>query len=137
MAHGLEVRVPFADHRLAEYLFNVPAELKSQGGTAKAILRGAASGLLPEEIVKRPKSAYPASRHPGYLELMRELVLDLLGEPNAPVFDLIERSTVRAAVTSGQASLPGPITATTTAISLSYLLELNRWLEKYHVRIVF
>ncbi len=87
MAMGLEVRVPFADHRLAEYLFNVPMALKAAGGVEKAVLRNACHGLLPEEVLRRPKSAYPASRDVSYLHRMRELVVDLLGQPNAPVFD--------------------------------------------------
>ncbi|MFD0690631.1 asparagine synthase (glutamine-hydrolyzing) [Actinomadura fibrosa] len=133
MAVGLEVRVPFADHRLAEYLFNVPAGVKASGGTEKALLRRASADLLPDEIVNRPKSAYPASRDPGYLATMRDLVLDLLGEPNAPLFDLMDREKVRTAVTSGLDALPGPITARTSAIGLSYLLELNRWLTRVRV----
>ncbi|WP_156727706.1 asparagine synthase (glutamine-hydrolyzing) [Streptomyces apocyni] len=135
MALGLEVRVPFADHRLAQYLFDVPPELKAYGGTAKALLRGAAAGLLPDEVVNRPKSAYPASRNAQYVARMRELVLDLLAEPNAPVFELLDREKVRAVVTSRLEGLPGPITAVTPAISLSYLLEMNQWLRSYQVRV--
>ncbi|WP_405638201.1 asparagine synthase (glutamine-hydrolyzing) [Streptomyces sp. NBC_01178] len=136
MAVGLEVRVPFADHRLAEYLFNVPMELKARGGTEKAILRRACADLLPAEIVERPKSAYPASRDSAYLERLRELALDLLNERDAPVFALLDREKVRSAVVSDLDRLPGPITAITPAIGLSYLLQLNRWLEIYRVRVV-
>ncbi|MEV0911260.1 asparagine synthase (glutamine-hydrolyzing) [Streptomyces hokutonensis] len=135
MALGLEVRVPFADHRLAEYLFNVPMELKRHHGTAKAVLREASRGLLPDEIVDRPKSAYPASRNDEYVERMKGLVLELLADPHARVFDLVDRDRAKAMVTSELTSLPGPITAVTPAISLSYLLELNRWLGLYDVRI--
>jgi asparagine synthase (glutamine-hydrolysing) len=42
---------------------------------------------------------------------------------------------VRTAVTSGLDRLPGPITAVTPAIGLSYMLQLNRWLELYGVRV--
>ncbi|MFC4909668.1 asparagine synthase (glutamine-hydrolyzing) [Actinomadura gamaensis] len=133
MAVGLEVRVPFADHRLAEYLFNVPAELKAAGGTEKALLRRACADLLPDEIVNRPKSAYPASRDPAYVSRLKGLVLDLLDEPDAPLFDLMDRRKVRTAVTSELDTLPGPITARTSAIGLSYLLELNRWLTRVRV----
>ncbi|GGQ47424.1 asparagine synthase (glutamine-hydrolyzing) [Actinomadura coerulea] len=133
MAVGLEVRVPFADHRLAEYLFNVPAGMKADGGTEKALLRRACADLLPEEIVNRPKSAYPASRDPGYVETLKNLVVDMIGEPGAPLFDLMDRERVRRAVTSELDSLPGPITARTSAIGLSYLLELNRWLTRVRV----
>ncbi|MEU9841877.1 asparagine synthase (glutamine-hydrolyzing) [Actinomadura sp. NPDC048032] len=133
MAVGLEVRVPFADHRLAEYLFNVPADMKADGGTEKALLRRACADLLPEEIVNRPKSAYPASRDPGYVETLKNLVIEMIDEPGAPLFDLMDRARVRRAVTSELDALPGPITARTSAIGLSYLLELNRWLTRVRV----
>ncbi|OLT23236.1 asparagine synthase (glutamine-hydrolyzing) [Actinomadura sp. CNU-125] len=143
MAVGLEVRVPFADHRLAEYLFNVPADLKTGAGTGsggtggggmeKALLRRACGDLLPDEIVNRPKSAYPASRDPGYVETLKELVIETIDDPNAPLFDLMDRDRVREAVTSGLDALPGPITARTSAIGLSYLLELDRWLSRVRV----
>jgi asparagine synthase (glutamine-hydrolysing) len=135
MAVGLEVRVPFADHRLAEYLFNVPAAMQAHGGTDKALLRWACKDLVPVEVVNRPKSAYPASRDTEYLDRIRDLVLDLLAEPNAPVFELMDRAKVRAALADDVGYLPGPITAGTPAISLSYLLQLNRWLETYKVHI--
>lgn len=133
MAVGLEVRVPFADHRLAEYLFNVPADMKASGGIEKALLRRASADLLPDEIVNRPKSAYPASRDPGYAETLKNLVIETLGDPGAPLFDLMDRAKVRRAVTSELDELPGPITARTSAIGLSYLLELNRWLTRVRV----
>ncbi|WP_344659680.1 asparagine synthase (glutamine-hydrolyzing) [Catenulispora subtropica] len=134
-ALGLEVRVPFADHRLAEYLFNVPAALKAHAATPKALLREACTNLLPAEIVNRPKSAYPASRNDHYVDRMRDLVLGLLADTTAPVFELLDRARVQAAVTSDLDALPGPITAVTPAISLSYLLQLNGWLERYRVRV--
>jgi asparagine synthase (glutamine-hydrolysing) len=130
MAVGLEVRVPFADHRLAEYLFNVPANLKANGGTEKALLRQACADLLPDEIIKRPKSAYPASRDLAYLDTLKKLVLETIDDPDAPLFELMDRAKVRTAVTSELDTLPGPITARTSAIGLSYLLELNTWLSK-------
>ncbi|GAB1326876.1 hypothetical protein ACE1SV_12150 [Streptomyces sennicomposti] len=135
MAVGLEVRVPFADHRLAEYLFNVPMRLKRHAGTPKAVLREASRGLLPDKVVDRPKSAYPASRNHTHVARMRELVMDLLADPHAPVFDLVDRERVRTALTGDLDDLPGPITAVTPAIGLSYLLEMNRWFQRYGVRL--
>lgn len=137
MAVGLEVRVPFADYRLAEYLFNVPDEIKAPDGVAKALLRQASVGLLPSEIINRPKSAYPASRDTQYVARVRELVLQLLSEPTAPVFDVLDREKIRCLVESdGLDGLPGPITASTPAIGLSYLLELNQWFAAYGVRLM-
>lgn len=135
MAVGLEVRVPFADHGLAEYLYDVPMAFKHHDGMEKGLLRDACAGVVPPEVVARTKSAYPATRDPRYVEMLRSLVLDLVAEPNRPVFDLLDRGAIRTAVTSGLETLPGPITATTPAIGLSYILELDRWLERYRVRL--
>ncbi|PKW16550.1 asparagine synthase (glutamine-hydrolyzing) [Saccharopolyspora spinosa] len=136
MAVGLEVRVPFADHRLAEYLYNVPRHIWTHRGIPKALLRRASTDLLPDEVVNRAKSAYPVSRDPAYVEQLRSLVLDLVAEPDAPVFQLVDRQRVRASVAAGAVDLPGPITAASPAVSLAHLLLLNRWLEAYRVRVV-
>jgi asparagine synthase (glutamine-hydrolysing) len=107
--------------------------MKADGGTEKALLRQACADLLPDEIVKRPKSAYPASRDPGYLGILKNLVIETIDDPNAPLLDLMDRTKIRRAVTSELDTLPGPITARTPAIGLTYLLELNRWLSKVSV----
>jgi asparagine synthase (glutamine-hydrolysing) len=53
MAHSLEARVPFLDHRLVEFLFTLPEEWKIKGITTKHILREAMKGILPEYIRTR------------------------------------------------------------------------------------
>ncbi|MFD0634897.1 asparagine synthase (glutamine-hydrolyzing) [Catenulispora yoronensis] len=136
-ALGLEVRVPFADHRLAEYLFNVPGVVKGKA-MPKALLREACADLLPREVVQRPKSAYPVSRADAHVERMRELVLEMVADADAPVFELLDRERVRRAVMAdagGGEALPGPITAVTPAIGLSYLLQVNEWVGRYGVRV--
>ena len=66
MASGLEVRVPYADHRLIQYLYNVPWEYKYHDNEVKALLKDAVKGLLPDEIINRKKSPYPKTYDPGY-----------------------------------------------------------------------
>jgi asparagine synthase (glutamine-hydrolysing) len=56
----LEVRVPFCDHRLVEYVFNIPWHLKTFDGREKSILRAATRELLPDSIVEREKNPYPS-----------------------------------------------------------------------------
>ncbi|MGH3168691.1 MAG: asparagine synthase (glutamine-hydrolyzing), partial [Trebonia sp.] len=66
MANGLEVRVPFCDHRLVEYVWNVPWAMKETGGIEKGLLRTAAAGLLPADLLRRRKSIYPGAADPAY-----------------------------------------------------------------------
>lgn len=136
MAVGLEVRVPFADHRLAEYMFDVPSAVRTAGGTSKALLRHASRDLLPEAVRTRPKSAYPVSRDDALVARLCELLRELLRDRNAPLFELVDRRAVQDALDHGVNDLPGPLTASSPAVSLSYLLSMNRWLELYGVRVV-
>jgi asparagine synthase (glutamine-hydrolysing) len=58
MAHGLELRVPLIDHRLAEKMFDLPGEWKLNSQTPKPLLVRALQGNLPEAIVRRPKRGF-------------------------------------------------------------------------------
>src|SRR5258708_35629740 len=78
MAGGLEVRVPFSDHRLVDYVFNVPWHMKTFDGREKSILRAAARGLLPSSIVERRQSPYPSTQDPPYETAVRADVTEAL-----------------------------------------------------------
>ncbi|MGH3645670.1 MAG: asparagine synthase (glutamine-hydrolyzing) [Micromonosporaceae bacterium] len=129
MAAALEVRVPFCDHRLVEYLWNVPWEMKNAGGQQKGLLREAVADLLPDEVVNRRKSAYPTFQDRRYDVALEEWMRQLLSEPSAPVFDLVERDRVRALLDAGE-EIPGPWMS-----GMAYLLYVNEWLTRYRVRI--
>ncbi|MFF7249328.1 asparagine synthase (glutamine-hydrolyzing) [Embleya sp. NPDC008237] len=134
MATGLEVRVPFCDHRLVEYVWNVPWSLRFAGGEEKHLLRRAVADLLPAEVVHRRKSAFPANPDPGYAAALRERVADLLADRDAPVFDLVDRAAVTALVEAGR-PLPSPRAASSATAGLGYLLGVDAWLRAYHVRV--
>ncbi|MEV0071378.1 MULTISPECIES: asparagine synthase (glutamine-hydrolyzing) [unclassified Amycolatopsis] len=91
MATGLEVRVPFCDHRLVEYVYNTPWTTKTFDGREKSLLRAAARDVLPVSVAERVKSPYPSTQDPKYLEALRDQVGDLLAAPAHPVFDLFDR----------------------------------------------
>ncbi|MBK3579576.1 asparagine synthase (glutamine-hydrolyzing) [Streptomyces sp. MBT65] len=78
MARGLEVRVPYCDHRLVEYAFNTPWALKSYDGREKSLLRATGTGLAPESVLWRPKNHYPATHHPDYNRGLQNLARDAL-----------------------------------------------------------
>ncbi|MGI5347178.1 asparagine synthase (glutamine-hydrolyzing) [Streptomyces sp. CA-250714] len=78
MAQGLEVRVPYCDHRLVEYAFSTPWQLKSFDGREKSLLRAAGSGLAPDSVLHRPKNHYPATHHPDYNRGLQDLAREAL-----------------------------------------------------------
>src|SRR5690606_32211103 len=97
MAVGLEVRVPYCDHRLVEYVWNIPWPLKNWGGEAKGCLRQALRGLLPTEVLTRRKSPYPKTHNPAYAAAVREGLLAILADPTSPLRPLVDASALREA----------------------------------------
>lgn len=90
MASGLEVRVPFCDHRIAEYAYNIPWEIKSANGREKGLLRYAMRGVLPDSIINRKKSPYPKTHNPAYLKAVMALFENLLRSPDCRVTQIFD-----------------------------------------------
>ncbi|MGW6659491.1 asparagine synthase-related protein [Rhodococcus sp. NPDC055024] len=65
MAVGLEVRVPFCDHRLIEYVYNTPWPVNTFDSREKSLLRHATKRVLPQSVLDRLKSGYPLGAGPG------------------------------------------------------------------------
>ena len=91
MAVGLEVRVPFCDHRLVEYVYNTPWSMKSYDGREKSLLRGAVRGILPESVVQRVKSRYPSTADPQYGAQIQAQARELLGNGDDTLFSVVDR----------------------------------------------
>ena len=129
MAVGLEVRVPFCDHRLVEYVFNVPWRMKSFDGREKSLLRAAGAGLVAPSILERVKTPYPAVQDPLYeLGLQRELA-EVLADSDSPIRPLLNHD--KAVTAAGRAA--GRVSQPYDRGSLEMVLWLNRWLRDYDV----
>ncbi|QBS44663.1 asparagine synthase (glutamine-hydrolyzing) [Nocardia sp. CS682] len=90
MASGIEVRVPFCDHRLVEYVFNVPWSMKTFDGREKSLLRAATADLLPKSIVQRRKAPYPSTQDPGYDRAIKQILGKIVAEPSSPALPLFD-----------------------------------------------
>jgi asparagine synthase (glutamine-hydrolysing) len=130
MAVGLEVRVPFCDHRLVEYVYNAPWSLKTYDGREKSLLRGAAHDLLPESVVRRVKTPYPSTQDVHYVAAIQDQVKDLTVQREHEVFSLVDRKWASDAARQD----PDAITATTRH-GLELALDLSAWLDIYRPRI--
>ena len=133
MYSGLEARVPFADHRIMEYVFNVPWSMKCRDGVEKSLLREACRDLLPEEILHRKKSPYPKTYNPNYEKLLSEKLQQIMSDPNSPVMAYIDPQKVREFIkTPAEYGRPwfGQLMAGPQL--MAYMIQVNCWLEKFN-----
>ncbi|AIV32847.1 MULTISPECIES: asparagine synthase (glutamine-hydrolyzing) [Streptomyces] len=126
MAVGLEVRVPFCDHRLVEYVYNTPWALKSFDGREKTLLREATADVLPQSVYDRVKSPYPSTQDPQYAAALQDQAKDLLTRTGHPVFDLVDPGRLRRA-----AERRAPMNSQADRRGLERALDLALWLDLY------
>lgn len=138
MANGLEVRVPFGDHRLVEYVWNIPWEIKNCDHQAKGILRRALAGILPEQVINRAKSPYPRTHHPQYPAIVKARVKRMLDERQSPLLEIVNPAALRQFLESPEDLMPLPWFGQLMgqAQYLAYLLQLNSWFKEYRVRLI-
>lgn len=133
--YGLEIRVPFCDYRIAEYLYSVPWDYMDYKGREKGLLREAMKGILPESVLFRKKSPFPKTHDPRYLKMVSRLAEDLLLEGDAPIFQFVERDTLKKLLfTDFEWPWYGQLMRRPQTIA--YMLQVNHWLRHYSVRIV-
>jgi asparagine synthase (glutamine-hydrolysing) len=131
MAVGLEVRVPFCDHRLVEYVYNTPWALKTYDGREKSLLRGAARDVLPDSVVKRVKSPYPSTSDPKYGAALQEQIKDLLGSADDALFGLVDRTVLDAV-----ASLEPELIEPRDRAKMERALDWSVWIDLYRPQII-
>jgi asparagine synthase (glutamine-hydrolysing) len=131
MASGVEVRVPYLDHDLVQYAWNIPQSMLRSRGLEKGPLREAVEDLLPERVAWRPKSGYPASLTAGYQAALWQRANDLLADSAAPVLQLVSGRKLAALL----AEHDGDLSEWTPLQHVAYVLELDAWLREHHVTI--
>jgi asparagine synthase (glutamine-hydrolysing) len=137
MYNGLELRVPFCDYRLVDYMWNVPWEMKALNGREKGLLRYVVRDLLPDEIINRKKSPYPKTHNPTYLKAVKEMLSDIMQKPDAPINDLLNRKYILEILeTDGKAfTRPWFGQLMTGPQLMAYLCQVNMWLERYQPKL--
>jgi len=135
MATGLEIRVPFCDHNLVEYVWNVPWEMKYFRNREKGLLRQALTGVLPEDVLWRKKSPYPKTHNPKFIDLICGLTISMLNDQTSPILPFINKNAVLHLATSinSETNIPWFGQLMNAPQLLAYLLQIDYWLKKYSI----
>lgn len=134
MACSLEVRVPFCDHRIAEYMYGVPWSFKEYQGREKGLLRYAMKDYLPYDVLYRKKSPYPKTYDPVYMTTVANHLTALIKDKSQPIHELISAKAMEQLLISDD-PWPWYGQLMKTPQTIAYLLQFNSWLQQYHVDI--
>lgn len=134
MYSGLEVRVPFCDYRIAEYLYNVPWEYKDYQGREKGLLREAMKEWLPEKVLWRKKSPYPKTHNPNFLKAVTEKLQDILSSGDRTLTQLVKREELERLLRhEDKVQWYGQLMNLPQTIA--FFIQLDRWLERFKIRL--
>ena len=133
MYNGFEIRVPFCDYRLAEYVWNIPWEIKALHGREKGLLRYIMKDELPKEIVERKKSPYPKTWNPTYLKKVKGMLTEIMQNPESPITSLLNKDDILEILNTDGKSFTRPWFGQlmTGPQLMAYLCQVNMWLETY------
>lgn len=132
MHNGLEARVPFADHRLIDYVFNIPWEYKLLNNTPKGLLRHISKDYLPDSILNRPKSPYPKTYHPKYEELLKKRITEIINDSSSPLKPYLNINTINKMLIEPENNVNpwyGQLMAKPQMYA--YLIQIDYWMRKY------
>ena len=134
---GVRVLTPLCDDRLAQYVFNVPWDMKFLGGQEKGLFRAAVRDLLPEKLLRRTKSPYPKTCSPQFGDIMRQMALRLAREADAPIFQIVDRGRLTALAESDLNPVDTPWFGQLMAGPqlLGYIWQVNRWMRERNIQI--
>lgn len=131
MAHGLELRVPYADHRLVEYMYNTPWRMKTFDGREKSILRAVARELLPRSVLERTKSPWPVTQDPAYTDMLHRELTAMVNDPSSPALPYLDTDAVRRTIEH-----PSPLANQwVSRMHIEMALQFNTWLKHYQVEL--
>ncbi|MEW9668820.1 asparagine synthase (glutamine-hydrolyzing) [Ammoniphilus sp. 3BR4] len=139
MGVGLEVRVPFCDHRLVEYAWNIPWHMKTNGDREKGLLRRALQEILPTDVITRKKSPYPKTHNPAYLQATKSWLLDILEDPQAPIQPLVNKEAILRFMEQPNLinqHIPWFGQLMNLPQWFAYLAQVNTWMEEYKVKLI-
>ena len=130
MYSGLEVRVPFSDHRILEFVYNIPWSIKFENGVEKALLRKAMKDYLPEKILYRKKSPYPKTHNPEYEKAVTGLLKDRIKNGGA-LAEMLDKQKLNDLLKGENTTWFGQLMSKPQLIA--WLIQFDFWAEYYSV----
>ena len=133
MYSGLEVRVPFSDHRILEFVYNVPWSIKFENQIEKALLRNAVRDYLPNKILYRKKSPYPKTHNPAYERAVKKELLRRIKRGGA-LAEMLDKKSLEEYLLGESKTWFGQLMSKPQLIA--WLIQFDVWFENYGVKLI-
>lgn len=133
---NMNLKIPFADYRIFEYLFNVPFYYKINNYyNEKSLLKEIYLDDLPIEIIKRKKSPYPKTYDPNYLESVQKILYEMLENENCKLKEIFDIEFIKEYIKKDGNIYEGPFFGQlmTYPQVLAYLIQIEMWMQMYNV----
>lgn len=128
MAAGIESRPPLTDHRLIEFMFQLPPDFRIRGTQQKVLLKKVAKQYLPHNVVYRPKAAFGSPLRAWIRGPLSEMVHDLLGGPDMRTAELYDRHAIQRLIARDSEGVED------NALVIWTLLTVELWHRAYFSR---
>lgn len=136
MGASLEVRVPFCDKDLVDFLYNVPFKYKYRSKVEKKLLRDAYKGTVIDEVIHRKKSPYPKSNSTAYHEAVVGLLRKTLEDHNSILYELFDISKIEKIMNSNEElEVPWYGQLMRKTAFLAYLYQIDYWFKSYKMKL--
>ncbi len=136
MGATLEARVPFADTKIVEYLWNLPPNYKYKNGVEKYILKEAFKKVLPHKIINRKKNPYPKTHNPAFLEAVTNLLYERLENEDSILYKVFDINEIEKLLEDdGEMSKPWFGQLMTKPQLIAYLYQFDKWVTDYEIKI--
>lgn len=135
MRAKVEARVPFADTKLIEYLWNLPWEYKYYNQKEKGLLREAFKNYLPDEILFRKKNPYPKTHNPKYTKIIVKMLKKRLKNKNSILYKIFDKEKLNKLIETEGKSFKEPWFGQlmTGPQLLAFLYQIDIWAKKYKI----
>lgn len=136
MSQMLEIRMPYCDHKLVEYAFNIPWRFKAYDKREKGIMRKALEDIVPKDVVWNKKSPFPKTHNPKFEEAVKEKVIKILKDPDSLVSSLVNTEFLLG-LTEKKSDYARPWFGQLMAEPqlYAYIIQMEAWLRHYKVKV--
>lgn len=132
---NMNIRAPFANVKLLEYVYNIPWKMKFYDQQEKGILRKAFEQDLPANICWRKKNPFPKTHNPVYADIIAGMLKERVEDPSSPLHILFNKEKLWELIETKGASytLPWYGQLMSGPQLLAYLYQIDRWINKYQI----